>query len=312
MNDFLLAGMVAAERLPAAHESKAAVLSELKNSLAGASGEQRTAFLLKRELDLPGEAIFLSDVHIPYKDGAAQIDLLLVHTEFVCVLEVKNMIGEFYFDTVNFQFHRVVDGRREGMRNPEAQLHRAVRAASGFLGVPVHGVIVLASRSGKVVEAPKHYPVVSLDYLPFHLEGFAKGLKLFDAAALASKLENLPARNSGHHWIERHNITFDSLRLGVTCPTCRIHSLEWKERKWLCTVCGFYSRDAHEVALQEYAVLFGTELDTRLAYRWLGITNKYVLYRLLGKTAPQSEVRGKRRIVENRELLRNYFGRIYR
>ncbi|MDQ0429940.1 hypothetical protein QOZ98_002776 [Planomicrobium stackebrandtii] len=312
MNDFLLAGMIAAERLPAAHESKTAVLSELKNSLAGASGEQRTASLLKRELDLPGEAIFLSDVHIPYKDGAAQIDLLLVHKEFVCVLEVKNMIGEFYFDTVNFQFHRVVDGRREGMRNPEAQLHRAVRAASGFLGVPVQGVIVLASRSGKVVEAPKHYPVVSLDYLPFHLEQLANGLKLFDTAALASKLENLPARNFSHHWLERHNITFDSLRLGVTCPTCRTCSLDWQERKWNCGVCGFYSRGAHEVTLQEYALLFGSELDTRLAYRLLGVKNKYVLYRLLEKTAPQSEVRGKRQIVENRELLRDYFGRIYR
>ncbi|MBT2569165.1 NERD domain-containing protein [Planococcus sp. ISL-110] len=312
MNDFLLAGMVAAERLPAAHSSKPNVLSELKNSLAGANGEQRTAALLKRELDLPGKAIFLNDVHIPYKDGTAQIDLLLVHEELVCVLEVKNMVGEFYFDSVNFQFHRIVDGRREGMRNPEAQLHRAVRAASGFLGVPVHGVIVLASRSGKVVEAPKHYPVVSLDYLPFHLEGLAQGSKLFDAPALASKLEALPVHNSSRHWLERHNITFDSLRLGVTCPTCRTRSLEWQERKWCCAGCGFYSRDAHRVTLQEYALLFGGELDTGTAYRLLGIKNKYILYRLLEKTALQSGKRGTRRIVEDRDLLRDYFGRVYR
>ena len=312
MNDFLLAQMIAAERLPAAHESKMAVVGELKNSLAGASGEQRPALLLKRELDLTSEAIFLNDVHIPYKDGTAQIDLLLVHAEFICVLEVKNMIGEFYFDSVNFQFHRIVDGRREGMRNPEAQLHRAVRAASGFLGAPVQGVIVLASRSGKVVEAPKHYPVVSLDYLPFHLEQLAKGAKLYDAPALASKLQGLPVRNSSRHWLERHRITFDSLRLGVTCPTCRTCPLKWHERKWHCAVCRFYSRDAHEVTLQEYALLFGNELDTRLAYRLLGVENKYILYRLLEKSAPQSDIRGKRRIVEDRGLLREYFGRIYR
>ncbi|ANU11301.1 hypothetical protein A1A1_03777 [Planococcus antarcticus DSM 14505] len=312
MNDFLLAGMVAAERLPVAHESKQAVLSELKNSLAGESGEQRTATLLKRELHLSGQTIFLSDVHIPYKDGSAQIDLLVVHAEFVCVLEVKNMVGEFYFDSVNFQFHRIIEGRREGMRNPEAQLHRAVRAASGFLGVPVHGVIVLASRSGKVVEAPKHYPIVSLDYLPFHLELLAQGSKLFDAAALTLKLQGLPTRNSNRSWLERHRITLDSLRLGVTCPTCRNCSLEWQERKWSCAACGFYSRDAHEVTLQEYALLFGNELDTGVAYRLLGVKNKYILYRLLEKTALHSEVRGKRKIVENRELLRNYFGQVYR
>lgn len=312
MNDFLLAQMVAAERLPNAHESKAAVLSELKNSLAGASGEQRTAALLKRELDLPGETIFLSDVHIPYKDGTAQIDLLLIHKQMVCVLEVKNMVGEFYFDSINFQFHRIIDGRREGMRNPEAQLHRAVRAVSSFLGVPVHGVIVLASRSGKVVEAPKQYPIVSLDYLPFHLEQLALGSRMFDATALASKVEQLPQQNLSSHWFARHRIDFNALRPGVTCPDCRTLSLDWHERKWLCRICGFHSRDAHKVALQEYAVLFGETLDTQVAYRLLGIENKYTLYRLLKTSAPKSDRRGKRCIVEDRNLLRDYFRQIYR
>ena len=162
------------------------------------------------------------------------------------------------------------------------------------------------------MEAPKHYPVVSLDYLPFHLEELAQGLKLFDAQALSLKLQNLPIRNSNSYWLERNCITLDSLRLGVTCPTCRKVSLNWRERKWNCGICGFYSRDAHEVTLQEYAVLFGSKLDTASAYRLLGIQNKYTLYRLLEKTALQSKVRGKREILENRELLHTYFSRVYR
>ena len=312
MNDLMLMQMIAAERLPAHHESKQLVISELKNTLAGFSGEQRTAALLKRELDLLGEFVLLSDLHIPYKDGSVQIDLLLVHADFICVLEVKNMIGEFYFDSVNFQFHRVVDGRREGMRNPEAQLHRAVKAVSGLLQVSAHGVIVLASRSGKVIEAPKLYPVVSLDYLPFHLEQLPDGSQLFDVAKLTRKLENLPQQNIRKYWLERHQIRFDSLRLGVTCPTCRKCSLVWRDRKWHCAICEFHSRDAHEVTLQEYALLFGSQLDTQLAYRLLGVDNKYVLYRLLEKSALQREQRGKRQIVENRERLRDYFSRVYR
>lgn len=312
MNEFLLVQMVSAERLLASHESKQMVVSELKNSLAGVSGEQRTAALLKRELDLPGEFVLLSDIHIPYKGGSVQIDLLLLQTDFICVLEVKNMIGEFYFDSVNFQFHRIVDGRREGMRNPEAQLHRAVKAVSGFLGVPAHGVIVLASRSGKVVEAPKHYPVVSLDYLPFHIEQLAHGAELFNVATLTAKLHGLPMRNTNRQWLERQKITLDSLRLGVTCPTCRNCPLVWQNRKWHCARCNFNSRDAHEVTLQEYAVLFGNKLDTQIAYKLLGVKDKYVLYRLLEKSAPKSNVRGKRQIIEKRDLLRAYFSRIYR
>ncbi|ANU23587.1 nuclease-related domain-containing protein [Planococcus donghaensis] len=312
MNDFLLVQMVSAERLKSGHELKVPVLSELKNSLAGVSGEQRTATLLTRELDLSGDFVLLSDVTIPYKDSSVQIDLLVIHANFVCVLEVKNMIGDFYFDSVNYQFHRVIDGRREGMRNPEAQVHRAVKAVNGFLGVPVQGVIVLTSRSSKVVDAPKLYPVVSLDYLPFHLEKMVEGSPHFDVAKLANKLKKLPPQEISKSWLARHQISFDSLRLGVTCPTCRTCSLIWRDRKWHCEICGFHSRDAHEVTLQEYAVLFGSELDTRFAYRLLGVENKYVLYRLLEKSAPKSRIRGKRQIIESRELLREYFSRIYR
>ncbi|EGA89109.1 hypothetical protein GPDM_11575 [Planococcus donghaensis MPA1U2] len=312
MNDFLLVQMVSAERLKSGHELKMTVLSELKNSLAGVSGEQRTATLLKRELDLSGDFMLLSDVVIPYKDGSVQIDLLLIHASCVCVLEVKNMIGEFYFDSVNFQFHRVIDGRREGMRNPEAQLHRAVKACSGFLNVPVDGVIVLTSRSSKVVDAPKLYPVVSLDYLPFHLEKLVEGPQLFDVEKLTSKLKKLPPQDISKSWLARHQISFNSLRLGVTCPTCRTCSLIWRDRKWHCEICDFHSRDAHEVTLQEFALMFGGELDTRLAYQLLGVENKYVLYRLLEKSAPKSQTRGKRRIIENRQLLRDYFSRVYR
>lgn len=98
----------------------------------------------------------------------------------------------------------------------------------------------------------------------------------------------------------------------MTCPTCRTCSLVWRDRKWHCAICGFHSRDAHEVTLQEYALLFGSQLDTQLAYRLLGVDNKYVLYRLLEKSALQGEQRGERQIVENRERLRDYFSRVYR
>lgn len=311
MNDRLLIQMILAERVPRNHNAWGSIFSELKNSLAGAGGERRTLSLLKRELVLPGQTVILTDLSIPNKDGFAQVDLLVVHREFVCILEVKNMKGEFYFDSENFQFHRTVNGHTEGMKSPETQLHRAVKATERFLGIPVSGVIVLASRSGRVVEGPKNYPVVSLDYLPFYLESLAGGRKLVDEYMLAAKVRALPKKSFQQNLLERYELSVDSLRLGVTCPQCRSLALIRKNRKWHCNGCDGYFRDAHEVTLQEYAVLFGAELPTNFAYRLLDIEDKYLLYRLLEKSAMQGNERGKRWIVPRRELLETYFGSVY-
>ena len=249
MNDHLLAQMIIAERLSKNHRSWQHLAADLKNSLAGASGESRTLALLKRELDLKADPIILTDLSLPYKEGYAQIDLLLLHQGFICVVEVKNIKGEFFFDSDNFQFHRRIDGRLEGMRNPESQLHRAVKAAEKILAVPVHGVIVLASRSGRVVEGPKNYPVVSLDYLPFYLEELVEKNCPFEIEALHRKLKSLSTKRFLPNLFERYQISEDSLRLGVTCPKCRDHSLSRANRKWKCMRCSGSFNDAHEVTL---------------------------------------------------------------
>lgn len=101
---------------------------ELKRALAGAAGEKRTKELLERELDLEQKAKIFRGIWLPYLDGFAQVDVLVIHENFICALEVKNMVGEFYFNSDNFQFYRIIDGQKEGMRNPESQLHRAVKA----------------------------------------------------------------------------------------------------------------------------------------------------------------------------------------
>ncbi|PSL35133.1 nuclease-like protein [Planomicrobium soli] len=312
MNLQLLSQMILAERVDRNHASWNNIAGELKNSLAGAGGEARVLALLKRELDLEPAPLFFTDLSFPNKEGFSQVDLLLLHPNFVCVLEVKNMRGDFYFNSENFQFHRIVDGRVEGMRNPEWQLHRAMKAAEKYLGVPVSGAIVLANRSGRVVEGPKIHPVLSLDYLPFHIESLVYKTNAFDVEGLAARLRDLPKGSFPNNLLERHQLSIDSLRLGVTCPNCRTVALERKNRKWHCAKCGGFFQDAHEVTLQEYAVLFGRELPTRFAYQLLRVEDKYLLYRLLEKSALQGNERGKRWIVPRVELLEAYFSSIYR
>lgn len=307
----MLKGMVLFDRLPVGHPAKVKMFGEVKRSLAGAAGERRTAELLERELDLPEKAKIFRGVWLPYLGGFAQVDVLVMHTNFICALEVKNMIGEFHFDSINFQFHRIIDGRLEGMRNPESQLHRAVKATEKIFGCKVHGTIVLSSRSGRVAVPPKLYPVIALDYLPFHIE------KMVDVRTShnVENLEGLVRRSRGQYngpdLLKKHKVTRECLEAGVRCLGCGKISCEWLERRWRCQHCGAATRDAHEFALQEYAVLFGCELTSKEAHRWLKVDDKYVLNRFLAKSTLKSSRRGKRQIIEQKETLVEHYSRIY-
>lgn len=299
------------ERLPEKHPAREKVYGELKRALAGDAGEKRTMALLKRELDLGSKFSIFRDLSLPYKEGFAQVDFLVLNAKLVSVLEVKNMVGDFHFDSINFQFHRILEGKREGMRNPETQLHRAVKASEEYFDCKVHGTIVLSSRSGKVVVAPKLYPIIALDYLPFHLE------KLVDPKLSLNfdELEGLLRLRRGHYdgpeLLGKHKLTRDSLEVGVRCLECGRLSCEWKGRKWRCGKCGTVSSDAHEFALQEYAMLFGNEISSREAHRWLGVDDKYILFRMLEKFSLKSRSRGRRFIIENKAVLMKHFGKIY-
>jgi len=307
----MLKGMVLFDRLPVGHPAKDKVFGEVKRSLAGAAGEKRTAELLERELDLSEKAKIFRGVWLPYLGGFAQVDVLVMHTNFVCALEVKNMIGEFHFDSINYQFHRIIDGRVEGMRNPESQLHRAVKASEKFFGCKVHGTIVLSSRSGRVAVPPKLYPVIALDYLPFHIEKMADPRLSHDIEDLEGLVRRSRRHYNGPDLLKKYKVTRESLEVGVRCLGCRKIACEWRERKWRCVNCGAISSDAHEFALQEYSVLFGSELKTEFAYKWLGIENKYVLYRLLENSTIKTNQRGTRFIIENKSLLIDHFKESY-
>lgn len=307
----MLRGMVLFDRLPARHAAKEKVYGEVKRALAGAAGEKRTVELLERELDLVEKAKIFRSVWLPYMDGFAQVDVLVLHTNFVCALEVKNMVGEFYFDSVNFQFYRIVDGRKEGMRNPEAQLHRAVRATEKYFGCKVQGTIVMSSRSGRVAVPPKLYQAIALDYLPFHIEKMVDTRLSFDVEGLEVLVRQSRGQFNGPDLLKKHKLTRECLEVGVRCLGCRRATCEWRDRKWRCRFCGSLSSDAHEFALQEYAILFGSELTSKEARRWLGISDKYILIRLLAKSTLKSENRGKRLIIENKELLIEHYMKIY-
>lgn len=217
------------------------ILDQYQNIKAGFSGEEKATSYLSEASLTPKVSVYR---HI-YLDET-QFDLILVTPKLICILEVKNMTGEFYFDPVIKQFYVIKDGKKEGRRNPELQLQRAVKILRRNLNkkgidFPVHGLIIFVSRKGIVVQPPTLFQAVPIDAMCDTLE------KLEESSTYRMTNDQL---NKTRHFFKRQRhkvqdedifshagISESSITTGVRCNECfklgmiRIYST------WLCTKC---------------------------------------------------------------------------
>src|SRR6185312_1333178 len=124
-----LAGLASLHgRVPKNHSSFLTIENDYKSWKAGFAGELKVDQFMG-ELELKKPFYVLNDLYLQIGNRNVQFDKIIIHPNFFCVFEIKNMRGEFYFDHNNEQFFRVNSaGEREGMRNPELQLLRAINS----------------------------------------------------------------------------------------------------------------------------------------------------------------------------------------
>ncbi len=288
----LAALAVLESRVSDRHPAYERIRADLEMRLAGYAGEKKADFYLE-EARLKQKPVVLKDVMIPSGGKQVQVDTLVLHPAFVLVLEVKNMTGELYFDDATGQFYRFINGVREGMRNPEDQINRAIAATERFLAsidlpVRVHGAIVLASYNGLVAKGPVSRPIFPVDRLPGHVEKLEEEnraiLKRADMQYVIDAL-NLLDRGKQDQYLKWYSLTVGDIRSGVRCPGCFGAGMERGHGKWICKDCDASSNDAHLTALQEYRILFGGQITSNDAQRFLGLINIQSAIRLLSSSS---------------------------
>lgn len=270
----------------------AKVESSYRNIKAGFSGEEKTtAYLMEANLT-PKVSIYR---HINLDN--TQYDIIVVTQKLICVLEVKNMTGEFYFDSSNKQFYRIKNGLKEGMRNPELQLQRAVKVLQKRLnrnGVdfPVKGLIILASRAGIVIESPTLFQAVPIDAMCDFLEQMESDNRKLMTHEELKKVRHIIKRNGNKVYetdiLEHHGVTHSSIKTGVRCLKCFEISMTRIFSTWLCTRCSHRDKGAHIAALQEYQLLFGREVSSDRLKWWLGMEDKYFIKRIVKEVSENS------------------------
>ena len=128
------------------------VKNDLKCFMQGHAGERRTMYELK-ESDLP--ISILHDIQIETKDSKAQIDFVIVTTQFILLLEAKHLVGNLHVNEAG-DFIRTdlpsSDGRKEGLKNPVSQVERQRRVLEKALyenekvsALPIYTVVTFAN-----------------------------------------------------------------------------------------------------------------------------------------------------------------------
>ena len=216
------------------------------------------------------------------------------------------MKGEFYFDGMSKQFYRIMDGvKKEGMRNPELQLQRAVRVLQRKLTqrgvhIPVQGLIVFASRAGIVIQPPTLFRSVPIDAMCDTLEEMeAKSNELLTNDDLKKVKHILKRGNVAVHddsLMERLGIERKGIRPGVKCGKCFEVGMKRVYSTWVCGTCGCHDKEAHIATLQEYQLLFGSEITSKDVKWWLGIEDKDLTSRILKSCIEKYSGNNKNRV----------------
>ncbi|MBO0587077.1 NERD domain-containing protein [Sporosarcina sp. E16_8] len=283
------------------------IKSDYKNCRAGFAGELRVDNFLE-ELELKMPYYVLQNLTIKVGKKRVQIDTILIHPNFILVIEIKNMRGEFYFDPVNKHFYRLNDeGKKEGMRNPEAQLSRSTTIIDSFLrdkGIEMSakGLIVFVSRAGIVMQASEKWKTIPLDSLVEYIELLEDQTKRVVPSETCKRLalellaEDRPEKLVSI--VDYYNVSVDKVKKGVRCPGCNYIPMLRKHSRWCCGKCGEESRDAHLNTLQEYRLLFGPEITSRSAIDFMQHNSIYFAIRVLTNNAEIKKVKARYRLFQ--------------
>ncbi len=137
------------------------VLLNYKN--AGQFGEYAVEYALKNG-KLKGNKTILKNIYVPYKQGDSEVDLIMVHEKGIFVFESKNYKGWIFGEEKEYEWTRIIKGKKHHFRNPILQNETHIKVLAEFLRLPLEcfvSYVVFSNRSVlKSVPNNSHQAVV--------------------------------------------------------------------------------------------------------------------------------------------------------
>lgn len=282
-------------RLPAFHRKRQDIEDDLGMWRAGLRGEKNVDYHLSF---IPNSYHIMHHVRLKNHDNQYyfQIDTLMLTPSFIYSLEVKNYSGELFFDKASNQLIKIKNGKKEGYANPiiQAQRHafqlRKWFKKHKFPPLPIEYGVVISNPATIIETTPDNYyifkTIFHADILPSKTTEITKKYKnITDEKTLKKIVRTILKHHEPlvQNILKVYGIERSEILPGVQCPKCKALPMKYEGGKWTCKSCQYTSKNAHEQALRDYALLLGTEINNRVFCAFLGIPSRNSAYKLLKK-----------------------------
>jgi hypothetical protein len=281
-------------RLPVNHTSRKRIEEEYKIAMAGYKGEKSIEYYLADFSD-EKHHIF-HDLRFLHKgEDFFQLDIVMLTSHYLLILEIKNITGTLYFDRHAQQLLRYTNGEQEGFPDPITQVDRQERLLKEWLvtnklpSIPIHSHIVIS------------HPTTIIKTTPGYEEIFQK---VIHAASIPKKIQKLDQMNNrnqitqkeldqiSHKLLERNipsvpdilqkfQIDKSDILTGVHCPMCSVLPIDKKRGCWYCHQCDINHKKAHLSSLNDYFLLLNPTITNKQAREYLHIPSTWIASKLL-------------------------------
>lgn len=278
-------------RLPLNHQKRSLVEKELHRRNAGYWGEKEVDKKLKR-ID-QSRYYIICDLRLPNGDDTFyQIDTLILTTQFILIIEAKNISGTLYFDLATHQFYRINDdGTREVFSDPvsQARLHiqqlRDWFKRNKFPKLPFEFLVTSVNSHSLFHISPTNHPnankICNIAALTWQIdelgERYKKDIitdKELRKICKALTKAHTPLTNSDI--LQQYGIDKSELLTGVHCPECEYLPLIYRVGKWYCPRCKKWFKDALRGALDDYNLLISPTITNAEFRRFFHISSPIV------------------------------------
>ncbi|WP_462410272.1 nuclease-related domain-containing protein [Neobacillus sp. Marseille-QA0830] len=254
-------------RIPKNHPVYHEIQSEYKRRLAGYIGEKSLVFYLSMLPDT--KYVIFHNLRLQLEHYFFQIDYLILCPSFALVLEVKNRIGEYFFDKNLNQTTITHNGITERIRNPATQARlQAVKLTRwlqkhNFGELPILYLFVNANEKASIKLAP------GSDHLLRHMcnsEGLLEEISGIQNQYKEEKCDPKEIKKIKRLLLTNHtpddtdllkkfNLTPKDLPPGVQCLTCDFLPMNYNHGIWNCPNCKATSKKAHVKTIHVHFLL---------------------------------------------------------
>ncbi|NMD70072.1 NERD domain-containing protein [Bacillus sp. DNRA2] len=281
-------------RIPLTHSKRSILEENRTNYMKGFRGEKQIDYYLE-ELKASDYLIFADLRLISNTNRAFQMDTLLISPYFFLIIESKHIAGTLIFEKDSTQMIRELDGIKQGFTNPIVQVARHKVKLIDWLTkhkipkVPIEDLVGIADRRTLIVTTHDNKQIYQkLIYADVILQKIRQFESIFTEKILTNRqIQQIKKLLLKSHTpvsptiLKKYNINPTELKKGIQCPECGQFHMTRETQNWYCAICKTYNRNAHIKAVEEYFLIFATEISNKQFREFVLLCSRNISKKLL-------------------------------